>query len=99
MESPDTTVRCQNWPLGKLRDFLLRNGMTPDALWYGEGTAGFGLAEAGPMNLCVCRSLGRIELKRLLREAGLPPPRDREGLRRVFWKLLDPFPALFFGRI
>lgn len=58
--------------------------MTHDALWYREVAAGFGMEEANPMNLRVCRSLGKIELRRLLREAGFTMPRDMESLRHVF---------------
>ena len=67
-----------------LRDILLRNWMTHDALWYGEVAAKFGMAEASPMNLRVCRELGRTEFKRLMKVVQAPPPKDFEAYRELF---------------
>ena len=57
-----------------LNRFLIKNWMTHDALWYGEVAGKLGMAEASPMNLRVCRKLGRIEFKRLMQmlEASVP---------------------------
>ena len=68
----------------QLKDMLLKNWMTHDALWYGEVAARFGMAEASPMNLRVCRKLGRIEFKRLMTLAGASPPKDFEAYRELF---------------
>ena len=68
----------------QLRDILLRNWMTHDALWYGEVAAKFGMAEASPMNLRVCRKLGRIEFKRLMNVVEAPPPKNFETYRELF---------------
>lgn len=68
----------------QLRDILIRNWMTHDALWYGEVAAKFGMAEASPMNLRVCRKLGRIEFKRLMKVVEASPPKDFEAYRELF---------------
>jgi hypothetical protein len=67
-----------------LRNILLTNWMTHDALWYGELALRFGMAEASPMNLRVCRKLGRIEFGRLIKEAGASHPRDMVEYREIF---------------
>ena len=68
----------------ELRDILLRNWMTHDSLWYGEVASKFGMSEASPMNLRVCRSLGRIEYHRLMKMVGASPPRDMAEYRELF---------------
>ena len=68
----------------KLRNILITNWMTHDALWYGELASRFGMAEASPMNLRVCRKLGRIEFGRLMKTAGVSHPRDMAQYREIF---------------
>jgi hypothetical protein len=68
----------------KLRNILIANWMTHDALWYGEVASRFGMTEASPMNLRVCRKLGRIEFGRLMKIAGASPPRDMVEYREIF---------------
>lgn len=97
MVSEGKGLGSSGWTAEKLRGFLLRNWMTHDALWYGEVAARFGMAEASPMNLRVCRSLGRMELRRLLREAGLSPPHDMESLRDLFLEASAVFVPPFFS--
>ena len=67
-----------------LRDILLRNWMTHDALWYEEVASRFGMAEASPMNLRVCRKLGRIEFGRVMKMAGASSPVNMEDYRQLF---------------
>jgi hypothetical protein len=68
----------------QLRNILIKNWMTHDALWYGEVAAKFGMAEASPMNLRVCRKLGQIEFGRLMKMVGAPPPKDIEEYQELF---------------
>jgi hypothetical protein len=68
----------------KLRNILITNWMTHDALWYGELASRLGMAEASPMNLRVCRKLGKIEFGRLMKTAGVSPPRDMAEYRDIF---------------
>lgn len=75
----------------QLKDMLLRNWMTHDALWYGEVAAKFGMAQASPMNLQVCRKLGRIEFKRLMSTLHAAPPKDFEEYRELFQMGVDVF--------
>lgn len=72
----------------QVKDYLLTNWMTHDALWYREAAARFGMAEASPMNLRVCRSLGRIEFKRLLKATGSNPPKDMAQLKVLYEEAL-----------
>ena len=68
----------------QLKDMLLRNWLTHDALWYAEVAAKLGMAEASPMNLRVCRKLGRIEFKRLMNAADALPPKNFTVYRELF---------------
>jgi hypothetical protein len=68
----------------QLRSTLIKNWMTHDALWYGEVAARFGMAEASPMNLKVCRKLGRIECGRLIKMVGASSPRNMSEYRDLF---------------
>jgi hypothetical protein len=68
----------------QLKDMLLRNWLTHDALWYAEVAAKLGMAEASPMNLRVCRKLGRIEFKRLMNAADALPPKNFTASRELF---------------
>ncbi len=76
----------------QLRSILIKNWMTHDALWYGEVASKFGMSEASPMNLRVCRTLGRIECGRLMKMVGTSPPRDF----REFQELFDLGKQVFF---
>jgi len=69
---------------GQLRDILIKNWMTHDALWYGEVAAKFGMAEASPMNLRVCRKLGHIEFGRLMKMVEALPPKDIQEYQELF---------------
>jgi hypothetical protein len=66
------------------RDFLLRNWMTHDALWYREAATQLGMEKASPMNLRVCRELGQIETKRFIKLVGASPPKNIEEFRELF---------------
>jgi hypothetical protein len=72
----------------QVKDYLLTNWMTHDALWYREAASRFGMTEASPMNLRVCRSLGRIEFKRLLKGTGSNPPKDMTQLKKLYGEAL-----------
>jgi len=56
----------------------------PRPLWYGGSGGKLGMAEASPMNLRVCRKLGRIEFKRLMNAAEALPQRNFEAYRELF---------------
>ncbi len=68
----------------QLKDILLRNWMTHDALWYGEVALKLGMNEASPMNLRVCRKLGRIEFRRLMEMVKATPPSNMVEYRELF---------------
>jgi len=68
----------------QLRDILIKNWMTHDALWYGEVAAKFGMAEASPMNLRVCRKLGQVEFGRLMKMVEAPSPKNIEKYQELF---------------
>jgi len=55
----------------------------------------FGMAEASPMNLRVCRSLGKIEFKRFLKATGSSQPDGMGAFRELFeqaWKVVEGVP-------
>ena len=68
----------------KLNRFLIKNWMTHDALWYAEVAGELGMAEASPMNLRVCRKLGQIEVKRLMKMLDASPPSNMLAYQKLF---------------
>jgi len=68
----------------QLKNILIKNWMTHDALWYGEVAAKFGMSEASPMNLRVCRKLGQIEFGRLMKMVEIPSPKNIEEYQELF---------------
>ena len=68
----------------KLNSFLIKNWMTHDALWYGEVAGKWGMPEASPMNLRVCRKLGKIEFKRLMQMMDATVPNDMQAYQKLF---------------
>ena len=68
----------------KLNSFLIKNWMTHDALWYGEVAGKLGMAEASPMNLRVCRKLGQIEFKRLMKMLEVSVPVTMQAYQELF---------------
>ena len=68
----------------QLRNILIKNWMTHDSLWYGEAAAKFGMAEASPMNLRVCRKLGQVEFGRLMKMVEAPSPKNIEEYQELF---------------
>jgi hypothetical protein len=72
----------------QIRDILIKNWMTHDALWYTEVAHHFGMADASPMNLRVCRKLGHIECKRLMKQVDVSPPGNMTEFREL-WELAE----------
>jgi len=68
----------------KLNSFLIKNWMTHDALWYGEVAGKLGMPEASPINLRVCRKLGQIEFKRLMKMLEATVPVDMQAYQKLF---------------
>ena len=75
----------------ELKEFLVNNWLTHDALWYGEVASRFGMAEASPMNLRVCRALGKIEFKRFLKATGSSLPEGMVALEELFHEAMGVF--------
>jgi hypothetical protein len=78
-----------------VKNYLLTNWMTHDALWYRDVASTFGMAQASPMNLRVCRNLGRIEFRRLLKATRSNPPKDMAEVKLLYEEarriLVPPF--------
>jgi hypothetical protein len=68
----------------QIKDLLLRNWMTHDALWYAEVAGKYGMADASPMNLKVCRKLGQIEFRRLMKLLGASAPGNMKEYQKLF---------------
>jgi len=77
-------VTLQTLNQEQIRDILLMNWMTHDALWYGEVAKRLGMAEASPMNLRVCRELGRIECRRLIKRSNAAFPKNMAQYVELF---------------
>jgi hypothetical protein len=68
----------------KIKSFLIKNWMTHDALWYGEVAGKLGMAAASPMNLRICRKLGQIEFKRLMKMLDASVPATMQAYQELF---------------
>jgi len=68
----------------QLRSLLIKNWMAHDGLWYGEVAAAYGMAEASPMNIRVCRKLGQVEFRRLMKMFEKPAPKNMTEYRELF---------------
>jgi len=75
----------------ELRRVLILNWMTHDGLWFDEVATKFGMSEASPINLSVCRRLGTIEVARLMKMAGAASPRTMAEYRELFEFAADTF--------
>ena len=64
-------------------EYILKNWMTHDALWYAEAAGALGMKEASPMNLRVCRKLGRIEFARFLKQTGAQTPKNLSEVKYI----------------
>ncbi|NNL76750.1 MAG: hypothetical protein HKO68_10490 [Desulfobacterales bacterium] len=68
----------------QIKDLLIKNWMTHDALWYAQVAGKYGMADASPMNLKVCRKLGQIEFKRLMKMLGTSAPNNMKEYQALF---------------
>lgn len=75
----------------ELKRILIQNWMIHDGLWYNEVASRFGMGEASPMNVRICRKLGAIECARLMKMAGAPSPRNMVEYRELFELAADVF--------
>jgi hypothetical protein len=64
-------------------EYIMKNWMTHDALWYAEAAGALGMEGASPMNLRVCRKLGRIEFARFLKQTGAPMPKSLAEVKHI----------------
>ena len=60
------------------KDLLIKGWMSHDARWFTAVREHFGIEAANRLNQTVCRELGRVEMKRLMKSLGLSQPKDLE---------------------
>ena len=58
------------------KDLLIKGWMSHDARWFMAVTQHFGIDAANRLNQFVCREIGRVEMKRLMKSLVLSPPKD-----------------------
>jgi hypothetical protein len=58
------------------KDLLVKGWMSHDARWFMAVTQHFGIDAANRLNQFVCREIGRVEMKRLMKSLVLSPPKD-----------------------
>lgn len=58
------------------KDLLIKGWMSHDARWFMAVAKHFGMDTANRLNQSVCREIGRIEMKRLIKSLALLPPKD-----------------------
>jgi len=58
------------------KDLLIKGWMSHDARWFMAVAKHFGMDAANRLNQSVCRELGRVEMKRLIKSLALLPPKD-----------------------
>ena len=57
------------------KDLLIKGWMSHDARWFTAVREHFGIDAANRLNQKVCRELGRVEMKRLMKALGVHRPR------------------------
>jgi len=65
----------------QIRDFLVKQWMTHDAMWFAHSVEEMGVESADRVNGRAVRSMARVEAKRLMRLLGLPRVIDFDGFR------------------
>ncbi|NWG02681.1 MAG: hypothetical protein HXY44_07495 [Syntrophaceae bacterium] len=58
------------------KDLLIKGWMSHDARWFMAIKQYFGIDAANRLNQSVCREIGRVEMKRLMKTLALLPPKD-----------------------
>jgi hypothetical protein len=58
------------------KDLLIKGWMSHDARWFMAVAEHFGMDAANRLNQSVCREIGRVEMKRLMKSLVLSPPKD-----------------------
>jgi hypothetical protein len=58
------------------KDLLIKGWMSHDARWFMAVAEHFGMDAANRLNQSVCREIGRVEMKRLIKSLALLPPKD-----------------------
>jgi len=58
------------------KDLLVKGWMSHDARWFMAVTQHFGIDAANRLNQFVCREIGQVEMKRLMKSLVLSPPKD-----------------------
>ena len=58
------------------KDLLIKGWMSHDARWFMAVAERFGMDAANRLNQSVCREIGRVEMKRLIKSLALLPPKD-----------------------
>jgi len=64
------------------KDLLIKGWMSHDARWFMAVTQHFGIDAANRLNQFVCREIGRVEMKRLMKTLALSQPKDLEEYLR-----------------
>ncbi len=72
-----------------VRDLLLRNWMTHDAMWFREAVTRRGIAEANAINRAAVRSMAVVEAGRIRRLIGLEAVARLEDVRAFFTAAVD----------
>ncbi|MCC7078576.1 MAG: hypothetical protein IT198_15765 [Acidimicrobiia bacterium] len=68
----------------RLKDLLVKNWMTHDAMWFGTAVAELGIETANTLNRQAVRSMAAIEARRLLRVLDMEAVTTLAEMRRFF---------------
>ena len=60
------------------KDLLVKGWMSHDARWFMAVAEHFGMESANRLHQFVCREIGRVEMKRLMKSLALSAPKDME---------------------
>jgi hypothetical protein len=73
-------------PLDKdrLKELLIKNWMTHDAMWFFNCLQEFGIEKTNAINKAAIRQMSAIEIKRIRKAAGEPPISTFAELKRFF---------------
>ncbi len=78
---------------GMEKDLLIKGWMSHDARWFMAVAEHFGIEAANRLNQKVCREIGQVEMRRLLKTSNLSPAKDMEeyiNLKKAALSLYGP---------
>lgn len=83
--------RFEELDKSELRDLLVRNWMTHDAMWFANTAQRIGIEQTNPINRAAVKAMAMVEVRRLTKLLGVGRIRNGDDLRAF---ILEAFEVL-----